>query len=66
VLRPETEWVEILETGNGILADADPEKLFTAFLHFRKRTESIYPALYGDGHAAEHMLHEVLQHLPPR
>ncbi len=66
VLRPETEWVEILETGNGTLADADPEKLFTAFLHFRERTESVYPALYGDGRAAEHMLNEVLQHLSPR
>jgi UDP-GlcNAc3NAcA epimerase len=63
VLRPETEWVEILETGNGALADADPEAIYSEFVRFNGRTQAHYPELYGTGRAAERILEEVLQHL---
>jgi UDP-GlcNAc3NAcA epimerase len=60
VLRPETEWVEILHTGNGILADADPEKITEAFHRFAGRRTADYPTLYGNGQAARQILEEVL------
>jgi len=66
VLRPETEWVEILHTGNGTLADADPEKMKEAFLRFSERTTSDYPPLYGNGQAARYILDEVLNVLENR
>jgi UDP-GlcNAc3NAcA epimerase len=63
VLRPETEWVEIIETGNGALVDADSDKIFTEFQRFSERKQSAYPELYGNGNAAESMLEHVLNHL---
>lgn len=63
VMRPETEWVEIMETGNGELVDADPERIFKAFERFRNRTEGNYPNLYGNGTAAYRIVDRVLLYL---
>lgn len=52
VLRPETEWVEIIETGNGILADANEDKIISAFNHFAHSSKSEFPEIYGTGRAA--------------
>jgi UDP-GlcNAc3NAcA epimerase len=63
VMRPETEWVEIIETGNGVLADADTARIVDGFIHFNGRTNANYPALYGDGKAAERIIETVLKTL---
>jgi len=63
VMRPETEWVEIIETGNGILADADTERIMEGFNHFNGRIHASYPALYGDGKAAERIVETIVQKL---
>ena len=63
VLRPETEWVEIIETGNGMVADADTTKIVEGFNHFNGRIDANYPALYGDGQAAERIIEAVLKQL---
>lgn len=63
VMRPETEWLEIIETGNGVLADADAAKIKDGFHYFSNREKSTYPALYGDGKAAERIMEIVLKHL---
>jgi UDP-GlcNAc3NAcA epimerase len=62
ILRPETEWVELVQCGSAILADADEKRitnaaagLLTAKLQF--------PSLFGDGHAAEFMCNKMLEHL---
>jgi UDP-GlcNAc3NAcA epimerase len=52
VLRPETEWVEIIETGNGILADANEDKIISAFNYFANSPKSEFPEIYGIGRAA--------------
>lgn len=52
ILRPETEWVEIIEAGTGILADADKVKIKDAVSRLLYKTFE-FPAIYGDGHAAE-------------
>lgn len=63
VLRPETEWVEITDTGNGMLADADPDRILEGYEHFAARKESHYPAIYGKGNAADEIMQTLLQHL---
>jgi len=60
ILRPETEWVEIVETGNAILADADESRIMQAWQHFKDNTPTTFPEIFGDGHAAEFMLKQIL------
>ena len=61
ILRPETEWVEIVETGNAILADADECRIMKAWEHFKDNPPTVFPEIFGDGHAAEFILNVMLQ-----
>ena len=60
ILRPETEWVEIVETGNAILADANEARIIEAWTHFENNPPTTFPEIFGDGHAAEFMLEQML------
>ena len=54
ILRPETEWVELVENGNAELVSADTEKIVASFERFSSPSmKYIYPSVYGDGKAAE-------------
>ena len=60
ILRPETEWVEIVQTGNAILADADESRIMQAWQHFKDNPPTSFPEIFGDGHAAEFMLEKII------
>ena len=62
ILRPETEWVEIVEAGAGILADADYERIMAAYEQLANKPID-FPPLYGDGHASEKILEEIVRYL---
>ncbi|HTA62799.1 MAG TPA: UDP-N-acetylglucosamine 2-epimerase (non-hydrolyzing) [Bacteroidia bacterium] len=62
ILRPETEWVELLESGAAVLADADKNKILAAYNNFASHKPG-YPKLFGDGHAAEFICAELVKHL---
>ena len=62
ILRPETEWVEIVEAGAGILADADYERIMKAYADLSGR-EVKFPPLFGDAHASEKILSEIVKYL---
>ena len=62
ILRPETEWVEIVEAGAGILADADYERIMAAYEQLVNKPVD-FPPLYGDGHASEKILEEIVRYL---
>ena len=55
ILRPETEWVEIVEHGAGVIADADYDRIISAYREFAGRIVT-FPKLFGDGQAAERIL----------
>ena len=59
ILRPETEWVEIVEQHAGIITDADKELIVRSFDEYID-TEPQFPPLFGDGHSAEFMLGKTL------
>ena len=59
ILRPETEWVEIVDAGAGILADADYERIMAAYEALNGR-EVTFPPLFGDGKASEKILKEII------
>lgn len=63
VLRSESEWIELVETGHAVLADANPEKIRESFLHFMEHPPVNHPSLFGDGKAAEFILHELVKFL---
>ena len=53
ILRKETEWVEILETGMAILASADYNSIIDSYHRFKKIDKLVFPKLFGDGLASE-------------
>lgn len=59
ILRPETEWVEIVEQRAGIITDADKELIVRSFDEYID-TKPQFPPLFGDGHSAEFMLDKML------
>ncbi len=62
ILRPETEWVEIVEHGAGIIANADPKLIINSYDKLIG-TKPVFPPLFGDGHAAEHILQQINKYL---
>lgn len=62
ILRPETEWVEIVEHGAGIIANADPKLIVEAYDKLIG-TKPVFPPLFGDAHAAEHILQQINEYL---
>ena len=63
ILRPETEWVEIVETGAATLADADTARILEASRHYLQQPPADFPEIFGDGHAAVFMLERMLKSL---
>lgn len=62
ILRPETEWVEIVEAGAGIIADADYERIMAAYEALVNKPVQ-FPPLFGDAHASERILSEIINYL---
>lgn len=63
VLRSETEWTELVENGNNVLANADTKEIVDAFLKLYCKNDFTYPAYYGNGKAAEFICGEILTHI---
>jgi UDP-GlcNAc3NAcA epimerase len=61
ILRPETEWVELVECGTAIIADADEKRIKEAFEILSDRKDMKFPKLYGDGKAAEFICTEMFE-----
>jgi UDP-GlcNAc3NAcA epimerase len=53
ILRPETEWVEIVENEVGKITDANKENIINAYQYFESNQNLSYPPVFGDGKAAE-------------
>jgi len=63
ILRSETEWIEIIEQGVGILADADETNIVNAYETLIKKTDLNYPPIFGDGKAARFICKELIENL---
>ena len=63
ILRPETEWVEIVESGSAVICDADKDKILNSFAHFRSNPPKNFPAIFGDGQASEFICKEIVNSL---
>jgi UDP-GlcNAc3NAcA epimerase len=63
ILRSETEWLELVDSGSAVLVDADEDNIIKAFLHFKKSKKLKFPELFGDGNAAGFICNEILKNI---
>lgn len=63
ILRPETEWIELVNCGAALIADANKEKIISGFNYFKTKSDLTFPTYYGNGQAAEFICNELLKHL---
>ncbi|MBP6460360.1 MAG: UDP-N-acetylglucosamine 2-epimerase (non-hydrolyzing) [Crocinitomicaceae bacterium] len=61
ILRPETEWVEIVQNGNALIADADEKRIVEAANCLLVKSDYSYPTLFGDGKAAEFIVSKIIE-----
>ncbi len=61
VLRPHTEWIELVENGTALLVDADENRILEGFRRFFGREDLTFPAFYGDGKTAYFMIDRILE-----
>lgn len=62
IFRPETEWVEIVNHGAGIIADADKQRILDAYTVLTDKKVT-FPLLFGDGHASEFIIKKIIDYL---
>lgn len=63
ILRPETEWIELVEHGAALIADADENKIKFSFEQLISKKDISFPKLYGDGNAAEFICSEIINQI---
>lgn len=61
ILRPETEWIELVQNGTAKLADANTEKIISAFKSLFK-AELNFSSIFGTGTAAEFVCNKIIDH----
>lgn len=61
ILRPETEWKEIVEAGAAAIADADKHSIIRAYNAFVASPPQNYPDIFGKGDAAGFICNEIIE-----
>jgi UDP-GlcNAc3NAcA epimerase len=60
ILRSETEWREIVEVGAAIIANADEERIISAWKSFQHNDNLKFTPVFGNGKAAEFICEQLL------
>ncbi len=60
IFRSETEWVEIVNEGAAIIANADKDCIVNSYFKLSKNLNIKFPQLFGDGKAAEFICNKLL------
>jgi UDP-GlcNAc3NAcA epimerase len=63
ILRSETEWVELIECGAAIIADAEEDKILKSYKDLSSKSNLVFPPFYGNGKSAEFICEEIIKHL---
>ncbi len=61
ILRPQTEWVELVEHGSSIVTDADYDKIIEAVNGFIKKSDFSFSSIFGNGNASEFICEEIIK-----
>ena len=62
ILRTETEWMEIVENGAGILTDADNSRIMEAYKELTSK-KTYYSNAFGDGNASKYIVEKIIDYL---
>ncbi len=62
IMRPETEWKEIVEQGAGIIADADTDNIINAYNLLKNKKLNLKP-VFGDGNASAIIVEKMVSFL---
>jgi UDP-GlcNAc3NAcA epimerase len=60
VLRTETEWQEIVESGAGRVTDVSKENILKAVQYYSLKADLSYPPVFGDGKAGEFICNQIV------
>jgi UDP-GlcNAc3NAcA epimerase len=60
VLRKETEWREIVESGAGRVTDVSKENILKAVHYYSLKADLSYPPVFGDGKAGEFICNQII------
>ncbi len=60
ILRPQTEWVEIVETKSAVISDANSKIILEATERFLSNPDLEFPEVFGNGNAASFIAQEML------
>ena len=60
ILRPQTEWVEIVATKSAIITDIDSIKILEATSYFLNQPKLQFPPIFGDANAASFIVKELI------
>ncbi len=60
ILRPQTEWIELVANGTAIIADAEKDRIVHACDFFSNKSELKYPPIFGDGKASEFICEKLI------
>ncbi len=61
ILRPQTEWVEIVKAGTARICDADKDKIIENYQFFRENPPHQFEPIFGDGEAAVFICGEIIK-----
>nr|NQU93786.1 UDP-N-acetylglucosamine 2-epimerase (non-hydrolyzing) [Bacteroidota bacterium] len=61
ILRPQTEWIEIVKNGTAIIANADKNKILEAYEYFNAKKDLSFPPVFGDGKAGKFICQEIIE-----
>jgi UDP-GlcNAc3NAcA epimerase len=59
ILRPQTEWVEIVETKSAVISDTNSKIILEATERFLSNPDLKFPEVFGDGNAASFIAKEM-------
>ena len=60
ILRPQTEWVEIVETKSAVISDTNSKIILEATERFLSNQDLEFPEVFGNGNAASFIAQEML------
>ena len=63
ILREQTEWIEIVDNGNALLAGTDTTLIVQHSAALLAKKDFTYPPFYGDAHAAEAICEIIIENL---
>ena len=60
ILRPQTEWIEIVETKSAVISDTNSKIILEATERFLANPDLVFPEVFGNGNAASFIAQEML------